>query len=115
MKTPEIEVTVQYKDPQPVKVTIGDVSFWMGGAFATFYRMFEYTGQLEEFMADAKPFYWKKYTEALHLKQAEEERTRQMHEGYQEQRRIWQNDKKRRKRMEMKNGISRQENAVQPL
>ena len=110
--TPQMTVTYEAVQPKPVKLTIGGVSFWKGGAFATFYRMFEFTGMLEEFLAEAKPYYWKEYQEALRLKQLDEDRKREMHESYTEQRRQKENAKRRDRRLEKKNGISTTDNAV---
>ena len=98
--------------PKPVKLTIGGVSFWKGGAFAVLYRMFEYDGMLDAFLAEAKPYYWKEYQEALRLKQRDEDRKREMHESYTEQRRQKENAKRRDRRLEKKNGISTTDNAV---
>ena len=112
---PQITVTYEAVQPKPVRLTIGGVSFWKGGAFATFYRMFEYCGMLEEFLAEAKPYYWKEYQEALRLKQLEEDRKREMHESYTEQRRLKENAKRHDRSMKEKNGISSPENAVPTL
>lgn len=115
MTPSEITVTYESIPPKPVKLTIGGVSFWKGGAFATFYRMFEYTGMLEEFLSEAKPYYWREYQEALRLKQLEEDRKREIHEDAQKKRAEWQNEKKRIRRLKEKNGTPTTDNAVSTL
>lgn len=115
MTPSEITVTFEAVTPKPVRMTIGGVSFWKGGAFATFYRMFEYTGMLEEFLAEAKPYYWREYQEALRLKQLEEDRKREMHEDAQKRLAEKQKEKKRIRRLKEKNGTPTTDNAVSTL
>ena len=112
--TPEISVTYEYLPPKPMLLTIGDVTFPVSAAFSAFYNLFLKTGQLEEFLEEAKPYYWKNYQNALRLKQIDEDRKREMRESAAENLRIKQNAK-RRERREKKNSVLGPENAVQPL
>ena len=112
MRTSELVAEYQYVPPKPMLLTIGDVTFPVSAAFAAFYSLFKYTGQLDEFLADAKPYYWKSYQNALRLKQKEEDRKREMRESAAENLRLKQNAKRRERRMENKNGIPSPENAV---
>ena len=115
MKDPEIVCVTQYVEPTPVAMTYNGVTFEISGALATFYRWFEYLGELDKFVTDAKPYWWRYYRKAVDLKQAEEDRKAEVHESYLRNLNAKKSDRRRQKRMEMKNGISRQENAVQAL
>ena len=115
MKTPEIAWDVQYAEPKKIWITYEGIEFPIRGALVTFYKMFKYMDALDEFFTDLKPYWWKSYQIHLKIKQAEEQRNREAHEQYIEQRNLKKNAKRKQQRLEMKNGISRQENAVQPL
>lgn len=111
----DIEVRYAYKPPKPIWLTVGDVTFTIDGALATFYRWAQYMDLVEEFMKDFQPYYWPNYQKALRIKEAQEARKREQHESALEQLRIKQNAKKYERRMANKNSVISPENAVLPL
>ena len=110
-------VTVMRREPQPILVERAGVNFYIRGTFVTFYKWAERCGFLEEFMEETKPYWYPDFTRALREKQEAEEAKRSDHEVYMEKRRLWENEKKRIRRMrEKENSVLSPENAaVNPL
>lgn len=115
MNTPEITIETQYVEPKPIWITYEGVEFPIKGALVTFYRMFKYMNALDEFFTDLKPYWWKHYQIQLKIKQAEEERNREIHDRFIEQRNLKKNAKRKQQRLEKKNGVISPENAVSSL
>ena len=112
MNTPEITWDIQYSDPKPILITYEGIEFPIKGALVTFYRMLKYMDALDKFWTDLKPYWWKHYQIALKIKQAEEERNREIHDRFIEQRNLKKNAKRKQERLEKKNGVISPENAV---
>lgn len=116
MNAEEIIVNYKSKAPVPVKITMDGVTFELEGTLAIFYRWAEYLGILDEWMEDSKPYWLQAYAREVYRKMDEEERKMRDHYEYAEKRRLWENDKKRIRRMrEKENSIARQDNAVHKI
>lgn len=104
-------VTYQYVKPGAVELKIGDVSIWMDGAFAALYRLFEWDGNLDKFLEEAKPYYWKKYVQALRTRQEIADRKQKLAEQAAENRLAKDAEKSRIRRQKNKIGTNSPVNA----
>ena len=87
-------------------VTVDGVTFPLNEKLALFYKLAEYAGMLEAFMAEMKPYYWKEYRAAVRLKEIEAQRKRQILEQVDDQKRAKDADKARLRRLRKKSGAT---------
>lgn len=112
MKSPEIIVVNEYKEPDSITLEVDGVTFSVGGAYAWLYRMCKFAKMLDELDEIKDPRTLREYQTAKRLKEMDAERKREAHESYIANLNARKNAKRKQQRIEMKNSVLRQENAV---
>lgn len=114
MKSPEIIVVNEYKEPDSITLEVDGVTFCVGGAYAWLYRMCKFAKMLDELDEIKDPQTLREYQTAKRMKEMDAERKREAHESYIANLNARKNAKRKQQRIEMKNSVLRQENAVLP-